>query len=315
MHVHTPVLTSSDCEGAGETFTLHDIPESSDEGSRFFPTPVNLSVSAQLHLECPTLALGRAYTLSPAFRAEPSLTSRHLSEFYMLEAELAFVHSLQALLDVVEASIRDTLRAMLGETPRARQMRADMERIASSMEEGAEGQGGMEHLERVAAAPFRRMTYTEALAALEEAGRGGTQWGEGISSENEKWLARDGPVFVTHYPRSLKPFYMLPSESTESIGSDPAQPTVACFDLLFPGMGEMAGGSLREHRLDHLERNMHEHGLDKEAYGWYLDLRRFGSAPHGGWGMGWDRWVSWVTGVGNLRDVVAFPRWRGHCKY
>jgi asparaginyl-tRNA synthetase len=145
-------------------------------------------------------------------------------------------------------------------------------------------------------------------------------WNEGLPTEQEKWLAGEyGPTFITHYPKHLKPFYMLPSSADRSYS--PSQPetsrgeTVSCFDLLFPGIGELAGGSMREHRLPELEKAIEAHGLDKERYGWYLDLRRYGSVPHGGWGMGWDRWVSWVTATPNLKDVVAFPRWKGNCKY
>jgi asparaginyl-tRNA synthetase len=193
------------------------------------------------------------------------------------------------------------------------------------------------HILNAANKPFKRISYTDAITLLSSAHEEEQSfvhtptWGEGLSTEHEKWLASHfaGPVFVTHYPRKLKPFYMLPSDADPSYDqpTPPAPPTsketetvtetetVACFDLLFPGIGEMAGGSLREYRVDQLESAMETAGLDKEAYEWYLDLRRFGSVPHGGWGMGWDRWVCWVTGVGNVRDVVPFPRWKGHCKY
>jgi len=354
VHVHTPILTGSDCEGAGEVFTLSDrgrpspptLPQSGDSPSNslststfssstsassdssksgpsrpkvdtpslhsrneaFFPHPVNLIVSSQLHLECPTHALARTYTLSPAFRAEPSLTSRHLSEFYMLEAEVGFIEKLDQLLDIVEEGIKATLRKLLqGNNLRHVGMRRDLS------EEGI-GRLDREDLAVASIKPFTRITYTHAIELLEshpEASRSFTheqKWGHSLSSEHEKWLANrlDGPVFVTHYPKTLKPFYMLPSADGR---------TVECFDLLLPGLGELAGGSLREHRLPQLSEAISEAGLDAEAYQWYLDLRRYGSIPHGGWGMGWDRWVCWVTGVGNVRDVVPFPRWRGHCKY
>lgn len=384
IHIHTPILTSSDCEGAGETFGIttgggatpststgsnshmphidtdriasssssastssswSSKPNPTTQAEPFFPTPVNLTVSSQLHLEAPTHSLARTYTLSPAFRAEPSLTSRHLSEFYMLEAELAFVSSLDALLDVVEASIRDTLRRLLDDqSSRAVRCRADLARIASSLlgDEvsstgmsshfgGDEQKDPLAHLRSVASSPFQRITYSTAIDLLATQHQHtpfahAPEWGESLSTEHEKYLAgKLGPVFVTHYPASLKPFYMLPSNADASCGGDnevsqPSsnhahRPTVACFDLLFPGMGEMAGGSLREHRLQHLESAMDTAGMKKDDYAWYLDLRRFGTVPHGGWGMGWERWICWVTGVNNIRDVVAFPRWKGNCRY
>ena len=171
--------------------------------------------------------------------------------------------------------------------------------------------------------PFSRISYTEAIDLLNEEHRSKPfqhkpEWGESLSSEHERWLAHrmDGPVFVTRYPKALKPFYMLAtSTSGESTAIAGQGPTVECFDLLLPGLGELAGGSLREHRLENLTREMQVAGLDVEQYQWYLDLRRYGSIPHGGWGMGWDRWICWLTGVRNIRDVVPFPRWKGHCKY
>jgi asparaginyl-tRNA synthetase len=257
----------------------------------------------------------------------------------MLEAELAFTSTLDELLDVVEDGVRSTCRRLMWETTnRAKRMRSDLEVVASHLleEEGAEnvvGGTGTEldcradrppllHLLNAASRGFKRITYTSAISLLssvhDEVGFvHQPTWGEGISTEQEKWLAAHfgGPVFVTHYPRSIKPFYMLPSSADPSHKEETPRETVACFDLLFPGIGEMAGGSLREYRLEPLGKAMDDAGMQKEGYRWYLDLRRYGSVPHGGWGMGWDRWVCWVTGVSNVRDVVAFPRWKGHCKY
>ena len=318
-HIHTPILTSSDCEGAGQTFTLSRSPEP------FFERPVNLTVSSQLHLEAPTHALGRTYTLSPCFRAEGSMTARHLAEFYMLEAEVAFVDTLDGLLDVVEMGIRETLRRMLdGECSRARRTRDDLRAIAESRprnetrdEDMSLMRDPLQRFRDTAGSPFRRMNYTEAIGQLDQQHahqpfERRPEWGHSLSSEHEKWLAATyGPTFITHYPASLKPFYMLPSPARPATAS----PTVACFDLLFPGVGELAGGSLREHRLGPLLQAIRKAGLKEEEYGWYVDLRRYGSVPHGGWGMGWDRWVAWVTGEPNVRDVVAFPRWKGNCRY
>lgn len=242
----------------------------------------------------------------------------------MLEGEVV-CDSLDVLMDVVEDGIRSVLSRMLGgKGKRWEGMRKDLEgmrRLQADPDLGQaqnpEGEGvGHGYLERTAKQPFHRITYSRAIEELsirheEVPFDNPPEWDKGLPSQQEKYLAgKYGPTFITHYPAHLKPFYMLPSPSPKGHGE-----TVACFDLLFPGIGELAGGSMREHRLPQLEAAMERHGLDKEKYGWYLDLRRYGSAPHGGWGMGWDRWISWLTGVGNLRDVVAFPRWKGNCRY
>lgn len=364
IHVHTPILTSSDCEGAGETFMIADpinptpatttdinpspapTPISSQIASTstsssstnspnspqttpepFFPKRVNLTVSSQLHLEGPTHALSRTYTLSPAFRAEPSVTSRHLSEFYMLEAEVAFLDRLDELLDLVEDGIKRTLRVMMdGAGKRHVRMRDDLGKISVGHQEDGDNErqttGLRPDLLVAAKEPFARITYTKAIDLLiiqhrSTPFRHPPQWGQGLSTEQEKWLADEfgRPTFVTHYPRSLKPFYMLPTETDRDKEGEGGKETVECFDLLLPGLGELIGGSLREHRLPQLLSAIKKHNLKREDYEWYLDLRRFGTVPHGGWGMGWDRWVMWVTGVGNVRDVVAFPRWKGNCDY
>lgn len=247
----------------------------------------------------------------------------------MLEAEIAFVDTLDSLLDVVEQSFQSVAhRVMWSKHARHARLRGDLETIRETIEQGDKetdfemrgDRAPLSHLINLAARPFTRITYTQAVEMCaevhEEVGfNKRAEWGEGLGTEHEKWLARhnDGPVFVTHYPRALKPFYMLPSRLSGD-GND-SRDTVACFDLLFPGIGELVGGSLREHRYDELLARIRSAGLDEAAYQWYLDLRRYGSVPHGGWGMGWDRWVCWVTGVGNIRDVVPFPRWRGNCKY
>jgi asparaginyl-tRNA synthetase len=244
----------------------------------------------------------------------------------MLEGEVV-LDTLDELMSVVEDGIRSVLHQMLrGDGKRSVGMRRDLERIYSqSRDEGTSGAsvGGIEYLEQTSTNQFHRMTYTEAIdeLALQHAQvpfDNDPDWDKGLPSQQEKWLAgKYGPTFITHYPKHLKPFYMLPSSADSSAprSASVRGDTVACFDLLFPGIGELAGGSMREHRLHKLEMALDKHGLDKERYGWYLDLRRYGTVPHGGWGMGWDRWISWVTGVGNLRDVVAFPRWKGNCRY
>lgn len=319
MHIHTPILTSSDCEGAGEVFTVaQSLPTSPPAPPPFFPKPANLTVSGQLHLEAPTHGMSKVYTLSPCFRAEPSQTSRHLAEFYMLEAEIAFVTSLTQLCDVVEDGVQAMLARLLDSAER-REVRAreDIALVAEYALEGVQQPDALQHI-KSARQPFARVSYTEAIDILSEQHQKSPfqhqpVWSDGLTSEQEKWLAGEHfgrPVFVMDYPAAMKPFYMLPSET--QIGPEP---TVAAFDLLFPGIGEMAGGSLREHRLDALLVAIQKAGLKQEDYDWYLDLRRFGSAPHGGWGMGFDRWVCWVAGIANIRDVVPFPRWAGSCRF
>jgi len=356
VHIHTPIITSSDCEGAGEAFRV-----TTDEALRhpsattisndpskpptqpFFPTPVYLTVSSQLHLEAPTHSLARTYTLSPTFRAEPSATSRHLAEFYMLEAEVAFVETLPELLSTVEQGIKAAVSPMVEDATsdvpgnrlgdRGARNRADLKTIRRSLRDETgevldKSFAGLDITREFLDRPFGQMSYTEAIEVLQE--RHQSQpfvhppiWGAGLQSEHEKYLAGSverGPLFVYDYPVALKPFYMRLNDESASLPLAMARntddlSTVSCFDLLVPDIGELVGGSIREERFDHLEKAIDRAGLDKEAYDWYLDLRRFGSVKHGGWGMGWERFVCWVTGVGNVRDVVAFPRWKGHCRY
>jgi asparaginyl-tRNA synthetase len=331
-------MTSSDCEGAGEAFRVTTDPfdpptKPNQQHEPFFPSPAYLTVSSQLHLEAPTHALSRTYTLSPTFRAEPSATSRHLAEFYMLEAEVAFVKSLDTLMDTVENGIKTVLRGTLvGNTLRGNRARQDLAVIRKSLaEETAESSGSsagatsleagrQEELATFVDKPFVRITYTQAIERLQKRHAEDPfvfepTWGAGLQSEHEKYLAGQvygGPVFVTDYPRALKPFYMRVNDADAELAD---RQTVACFDLLAPGIGELAGGSLREERLGHLIESIDRAGMKREDYEWYLDLRRYGTVEHGGWGMGFERFICWITGVGNVRDVVAFPRWKGHCRY
>ncbi|KAF7973676.1 hypothetical protein HWV62_14662 [Athelia sp. TMB] len=324
VYAHTPVLTANDCEGAGEAFRIAGVPPSSSptaltpaspthdpaastptaptptptaptpaSATEFFGRPAYLSVSSQLHLEALASGVARVYTLAPAFRAERSQTARHLAEFWMLEAEWAFARDVGGLCDVVEGAVR----AVAGDA--GVQGEVDAARLA-----GLVGGGRWE-----------RMSYTEAVRALEGAAAGGVRfafapaWGKALQSEHERWLAEalvGGPVFVTDYPAGLKPFYMRAND-----GGGGRQGTVACFDLLVPRVGELVGGSLREERVGRLERALDAHGLSKEEYGWYVDLRRYGGAPHGGFGLGFERLVAWLTGIDNVRECIPVPRWAG----
>lgn len=243
-------------------------------------------MSSQLHLEALAAANSRVFTLSPCFRAESSQTSRHLAEFHMLEAEWAFTKSVEDVCVTVEDAIK--LAAEAAST--AEDLDVDVLQLQKS---------------------WPRMSYTDAIRELESYNSSPTSdfqfaptWGSPLRSEHEKWLANSlkSPVFVTDYPKSLKPFYMRLNDDKE---------TVACFDLLVPGLGELVGGSLREERLPYLDASLDQHGLDKVEYGWYRDLRRFGGTPHGGFGLGFERLVSCITGAENVRECIPMPKWAG----
>lgn len=306
MQCHPPVITSSDCEGAGETFTI-----TQPEG--FFRTPKYLTVSSQLHLEALSAAVPRVWALSPTFRAEKSDTARHLSEFYMLEAEVAFIDSLEPLMSFVEDVVK-----MLTET--LVNPHSGDETLSAAGDKAEEIQVRWNGLLRDA---WPRITYTEAISALQSAASDNRAefnfppiWGAALQAEHERFLAQtlfNGPVFVTDYPKKLKAFYMLPSTATVPEGE-----TVSCFDLLFPTVAEVAGGSLREHRYDELLAEMKHRGMafdgeDESSLNWYLELRKWGGVKHGGFGLGFDRLVCYLAGVENIREAVAFPRWAGRC--
>ncbi|BGP55299.1 asparaginyl-tRNA synthetase [Rhodotorula sphaerocarpa] len=336
VRMEMPVITSSDCEGAGEVFRVVEAtPESESPAStatassppppepapeqtppapaqaapsRPPPGPARyLTVSTQLHLEAINASLPRVYTLAPCFRAEKSDTARHLQEFWMLEAEVAFLDAdaptaLHQVMSVAEETVRATARHV--------QSLPEFEHFFAAQQPGLQARLDGLLVDR----PYTRMTYTEAVDILRahadahpEAFSFAPKWGAGLQTEHERWLAEEhvrGPLFVTDYPTSLKPFYMLPNEGATS----PDRQTTACFDLLVPSLGELAGGSLREHRLPQLEGSMRWHGLDPKAYEWYLDLRRYGTTRHGGFGLGWERLVGLLTGLDNVRDCTAFPR-------
>ena len=290
-YTHTPILTSNDCEGAGEAFRIAPIPldtssSAPEQMDEFFSRPSYLTVSSQLHLEALASAISRVYTISPCFRAEKSQTNRHLAEFWMLEAEWAFVEDVGEICDVVEEVIKEVIR-----------------------ENAPIGLLGNVAAEK----KWARISYREAIEHLSKHHDSSARaaftfspcWGKPLQSEHERWLADHlvgGPVFVTNYPASLKPFYMR---------LNPDKETVACFDLFVPHLGELVGGSLREERLDFLEHALDSRGLSRKEYDWYLDLRKFGGAPHGGFGMGFDRLVAWLSGVENVRECIPMPRWAG----
>jgi asparaginyl-tRNA synthetase len=291
--LHTPVITTSDAEGAGEMFTLA-------EGEDFFGRAAHLTVSGQLEAEIAALALERVYTFGPTFRAENSNTSRHLAEFWMVEPEVAFCE-----LDGIVTLAEEFLRFVVG---RVLERRADdMAFFDQRIEPGL-----IERLQHVAASEFERLTYTEAVALLEKAGRDfehPVTWGVDLQSEHERYLAEEKigrPLVVTDYPKDIKAFYMYANDDDR---------TVRAMDVLVPQVGEIIGGSQREHRHDPLRRRILDAGLPEADYAWYLDLRRHGSVPHAGFGVGFERLVQFVTGMANIRDVIPFPRVPGYAEF
>ncbi len=300
--VHTPIITASDAEGAGSLFRvstldLANLPRTEsgeiDFTEDFFGRQAFLTVSGQLNVETYCLALTRVYTFGPTFRAENSNTSRHLSEFWMIEPEIAFA-DLNDNADLAEAFLRYIFQAVLDE--RADDMAFMAERVDKT---------AVSRLEAFLKASFERMTYTEAIAALEKSGKAfefPVRWGIDLQSEHERYLTEElvgRPVVVMNYPKDIKAFYMRLNDDER---------TVAAMDVLAPGIGEIIGGSQREERLDVLDRRLDEMGLDKRTYWWYRDLRRYGTVPHAGFGLGFDRALNYVTGLANIRDVIPFPR-------
>ncbi|MBW0462070.1 hypothetical protein O181_001785 [Austropuccinia psidii MF-1] len=342
IRVEAPLITFSDAEGAGEVFKVNSDHKSSTHTtqlgeidksqSEFFGRQAFLTVSSQLHLEALSASLSKVYHFGPTFRAERSSTNRHLAEFWMLEAEMSFIDDLQVLMDLVEHLIKSIILNMhqtKNSTPKDLQL---LNAPLSSRE--------------AADTKWRRISYSEAVETIcsynqktdaQSPSLPPINWGEPLGSEHEKWLASSfakGPVFVTDYPKSLKPFYVRESNSSQnhntsststlanSVNQFANEPVAACFDLLVPEIGEVAGGSLREPNLSSLRQNMLQKGiisLDSHetdpTYQWYLDLRQFGSAPSGGFGIGWERLVSWLAGIENVRECIAFPRLAGsgHC--
>jgi asparaginyl-tRNA synthetase len=302
VYVHTPIITASDCEGAGEMFRVTTLPD--DKASRlaedFFGKRAFLTVSGQLEGETFACALSNIYTFGPTFRAENSNTSRHAAEFWMVEPEVAFC-DLDGDMDLAEAMVRYLVQEMLDH------QEGDLEMFTRFVDQGLR-----DRLEFVANRPFERVSYTDAVAILRRSGvtfEYPVEYGLNLQSEHERWLTEQHfkcAVTVFNYPKEIKPFYMRLNQDGK---------TVAAMDVLVPGIGELIGGSQREERLDALLSNFAAHGLDAETYGWYADLRRFGSVPHAGFGLGFERLLMFVTGMGNIRDVIPFARTPGHCEF
>ena len=333
IQTHTPIITSSDCEGAGEVFTIssNDSKDSDQKAKsqqetqveHFFRTPKYLTVSAQLHLEALAQAVDRVWTLSPTFRAERSDTPRHLSEFYMLEAEVCFTSDMKQIMDLVEGMLRHVAGYLI--VSRVGQELLAMRETAKDLRETDDVVSAETIQQRwhgMASQDWPRITYREAVERLQAAVASGEVTFDfkptiaaGLQAEHERWLAtsvgKGSPVFVTDYPIAQKPFYMAPSMSTTN--SKGTSETVACFDLLVPDLCELAGGSMREYRSQELLQAMQAKGVAGNNLEWYQDLRKYGSVPHGGFGLGFDRLLCYLSGVGSVRDIVAFPRWYGRC--
>ena len=309
LYIHTPIITASDCEGAGAMFrvTTLDLEKLPREGTGkikseldFFGKPAYLTVSGQLEGEIFACSLGKIYTFGPTFRAENSNTSRHLAEFWMVEPEVAF-YELTDNMDLAERFLKRIFSDALS------QCAEDMAFFAQHYDATI-----IPTLEKIVSAEFRRLPYTEAVEILEESGEKfefPVKWGADLQSEHERYLTEkkfDGPVILYDYPRTIKPFYMRCNDDGK---------TVRAMDVLVPKVGEIIGGSQREERLDVLSQRMTEQGLKPEDYWWYLDLRRFGTVPHAGFGLGLERAVQFITGMANIRDVIPFPRTPGSAEF
>ena len=309
IHLHAPIITLSDCEGAGEMFRVSALdPDhaprteggSIDYSQDFFGKEARLTVSGQLEAEIAALALTNVYTFGPTFRSENSNTSRHLAEFWMVEPEMAFC-DIQGNMDLAEAFLKDVARDVLENCPE--DMAFFNQRIDDTV---------LETLGNIVEQPFERMTYTEAVDILQRSGRSfeyPVSWGVNLQSEHERYIVEEHvgrPVMVIDYPKEIKAFYMYLNDDER---------TVAAMDVLVPKIGEIIGGSQREHRLSQLRQRIQECGLPEEEYWWYLELRRYGSAPHAGFGLGFERLVQFMTGLGNIRDVIPFPRVPGFAEF
>jgi asparaginyl-tRNA synthetase len=309
LYVHPPIITASDCEGAGQMFRvttldLGKLPRNEkgeiDYTKDFFGRPTYLTVSGQLEAEIFACALGKVYTFGPTFRAENSNTSRHLAEFWMIEPEMAF-YELSDNMDLAEAFLKRICRDAL------ERCGEDMKFFAERIDKSA-----ISTLEGIINSQFVRLPYTEAVEILQKSGQNfefPVSWGADLQSEHERYLTEQHfklPVILYDYPKTIKAFYMRLNDDDK---------TVRAMDVLVPRVGEIIGGSQREERLDVLEARMKEHNLDPSAYWWYLDLRRYGTVPHSGFGLGLERTVQFVTGMANIRDVIPFPRVPGNADF
>ncbi len=309
VYVHTPIITTSDCEGAGEMFQVTtldvgDAPKTQegavDYSGDFFGKQASLTVSGQLNVETYCMAFRNVYTFGPTFRAEKSYTPRHAAEFWMVEPEIAFADLFDDMA-LAEDMLKYIIGHMLAQAPE------EMAFLDSFVEKGL-----LTKLQNIVKSDFARCSYTEAIGILKDCGQAfeyPVEWGIDLQTEHERYLSEKHfgrPVFVYNYPKGIKAFYMRLNDDQE---------TVAAVDLLVPGVGELIGGSQREERLDVLERRIEEMGMRTEDYSWYLDTRRYGGTPHAGFGLGFERLIMYLTGMQNIRDVLPFPRTTGNAEY
>ena len=309
VYVHTPLITTSDCEGAGEMFQVTtldlDKPARSEQGTidytqDFFGKSASLTVSGQLNVETFCMAFRNVYTFGPTFRAEKSYTPRHAAEFWMIEPEIAFADLFDDMA-LAEEMLKYVITRVMEAAPE------EMAFLNSFVEKGL-----IDKLSAVAGSDFARCTYTDAIDILQKSGQTfeyPVSWGIDLQTEHERYLTEKHfgkPVFAYNYPKGIKAFYMRMNED---------QQTVAAVDMLVPGIGELIGGSQREERLDVLSERIHSMGMSEEQYSWYLDTRRFGTAPHAGFGLGFERLVMYLTGITNIRDVLPFPRTTGSAEF
>ncbi len=299
FYIHTPIITGSDCEGVGEMFRVTTL-EKPDPAKDFFGKTTYLTVSGQLEAESLACALSDIYTFAPTFRAENSNTSRHLAEFWMIEPEMAFA-DLKDDMECAESYLKFCIHYLL------KHSQEDLAFFDKFIENGL-----IQRLEHVAHTPFTHISYTEAIKILEKAPKSfefPVKWGVDLQSEHERYLAEEHfkkPVILTDYPKKIKAFYMRDNDDGK---------TVAAMDILVPKIGEIIGGSQREERLDVLRQKIADFGLNPEEYLWYLELREFGSVPHAGFGLGFERLILFATGMENIRDVIPFPRYPGHAEF
>ena len=309
VYTHTPILTGSDCEGAGEMFQVTTLPlnnaPTTEDGSidykqDFFGKQTNLTVSGQLNAECYALAFRNVYTFGPTFRAENSNTARLAAEFWMVEPEIAFA-DLNDDMELAEAMLKYVMQYVIDNCPE------EMEFFNQFIDKGL-----LDRLNHVINSDFGKVTYTEAVEILKNCGRKfeyPVEWGIDLQTEHERYLTEEHfkkPVFVTDYPKDIKAFYMRLNDDNK---------TVAACDCLVPGIGEIIGGSQREERLDVLKARMKELNLNEEDYWWYLELRKYGETKHAGFGLGFERLIMYLTGIGNIRDVLPFPRTTGQSEF
>ena len=310
FYLHAPIISTSDCEGAGEMFHISTLDMNNpprvngkvDYSQDFFREPASLTVSGQLEGEVCAMGLSKIYTFGPTFRAENSNTTRHLAEFWMIEPEMAF-YELADNIKLAQEFVQSVIKQVL---------ETSADDIALLMEQDWIEPGHLENLTNVAHARFEHLSYTEAISILERSGKSfefPVSWGIDLQSEHERYLTDEhvkGPVVVTDYPKEIKAFYMRLNEDDK---------TVRAMDLLVPRLGEIIGGSQREERYDVLLAKIRELGLDESTYWWYLELRKFGTVPHSGFGLGFERLLMYITGMQNIRDVIPFPRFPGFAKF